>query len=129
MPHRIVLPPAGREAWKGRYLLTLALSLHGRPAGPRNAIHLEAVKINKIDSPVAGRANVLVVPGLEAGNMLAKSLAFPAGAHAPGTVLHARAPRIPTSRPYPAVIRPASCGTALYVAHAFKEAARKAVPA
>ena len=47
--------------------------------------------IKKIDSPVAGRANVLVVPTSEAGNMLAKSLSFLAGADAAGIVLGARA--------------------------------------
>ena len=55
-------------------------------------------KIKKIDSPVAGRANVLVVPDLEAGNMLAKSLSFLAGADAAGIVLGARVPIILTSR-------------------------------
>ena len=47
------------------------------PLALDNAISLEAAKIKKIDSPVAGRANVLVVPDLEAGNMLAKSLHLP----------------------------------------------------
>ena len=51
-----------------------------------------------IASPVAGRANVLVVPDLEAGNMLAKSLSFLAGADAAGIVLGARVPIILTSR-------------------------------
>ena len=46
------------------------------PLALDNAIDLEAVAIKKIESPVAGRANVLVVPDLEAGNMLAKSLRF-----------------------------------------------------
>ena len=55
-------------------------------------------QIKKIDSPVAGRANVLVVPDLEAGNMLAKSLSFLAGADAAGIVLGARVPIILTSR-------------------------------
>ena len=52
------------------------------PLALDNAISLESVKIKKIDSPVAGRANVLIVPDLEAGNMLAKSLSFLAGADA-----------------------------------------------
>ena len=55
----------------------------------------KSVKIKKIDSPVAGRANVLVVPDLEAGNMLAKSLSFLAGADAAGIVLGARGPDHP----------------------------------
>ena len=68
------------------------------PLALDNAISLEAAKIKKIDSPVAGRANVLVVPDLEAGNMLAKSLSFLAGADAAGIVLGARVPIILTSR-------------------------------
>src|SRR6187399_2235248 len=68
------------------------------PLALDNAISLESVAIKKIDSPVAGRANVLVVPDLEAGNMLAKSLSFLAGADAAGIVLGARVPIILTSR-------------------------------
>ncbi len=68
------------------------------PLALDNAINLESVAIKKIDSPVAGRANVLVVPDLEAGNMLAKSLSFLAGADAAGIVLGARVPIILTSR-------------------------------
>ena len=67
-------------------------------------------KIKKIDSPVAGRANVLVVPDLEAGNMLAKSLSFLAGADAAGIVLGARVPIILTSRADSVMTRLASCG-------------------
>ena len=54
------------------------------PLALDNAISPEAAAIKKIVSPVAGRANVLVVPDLEAGNMLAKSLSFLAGADAAG---------------------------------------------
>lgn len=68
------------------------------PLALDNAISLESVAIKKIDSPVAGRANVLVVPDLEAGNMLAKSLSFLAGADAAGIVLGARVLIILTSR-------------------------------
>ena len=60
------------------------------PLALDNAISLEAAAIKKINSPVAGRANVLVVPDLEAGNMLAKSLSFLAGADAAGIVLGAQ---------------------------------------
>ncbi len=67
------------------------------PLALDNAISLESAEIKKIDSPVAGRANVLVVPDLEAGNMLAKSLSFMAGADAAGIVLGARVPIILTS--------------------------------
>ena len=68
------------------------------PLALDNAISPEAAAIKKIVSPVAGRANVLVVPDLEAGNMLAKSLSFLAGADAAGIVLGARVPIILTSR-------------------------------
>src|SRR5205814_293529 len=80
------------------------------PLALDNAISLESVKIKKIDSPVAGRANVLVVPDLEAGNMLAKSLSFLAGADAAGIVLGARVPIILTSRADSVTTRLASCG-------------------
>lgn len=63
-----------------------------------NAISLEAARTKKIHSPVAGRADVLLVPDLEAGNMLAKQLQYLAGADAAGIVLGARVPIILTSR-------------------------------
>ena len=68
------------------------------PLALDNAINEDAAAIKHIVSPVAGRANVLVVPDLEAGNMLAKSLSFLAGAAAAGVVLGARVPIILTSR-------------------------------
>ncbi len=92
------------------------------PLALDNAISLESVKIKQIDSPVAGRANVLVVPDLEAGNMLAKSLSFLAGADAAGIVLGARVPIILTSRADSVMTRLASCGIAALVAHARREA-------
>jgi phosphate acetyltransferase len=88
------------------------------PLALDNAIDLEAAKIKKIDSPVAGRANVLVVPDLEAGNMLAKSLTFLAGADAAGIVLGARVPIILTSRADSVLTRLASCAVASLVARA-----------
>jgi phosphate acetyltransferase len=97
------------------------------PLALDNAISLESVKIKKIDSPVAGRANVLVVPDLEAGNMLAKSLSFLAGADAAGIVLGARVPIILTSRADSVMTRLASCGIAALVAHARREEATRAV--
>jgi len=92
-----------------------------------NAISLESVKIKKINSLVAGRANVLVVPDLESGNMLAKSLSFLAGADAAGIVLGARVPIILTSRADSLTTRLASCGIAALVAQARREAAGKAI--
>lgn len=97
------------------------------PLALDNAISLESVKIKHIDSPVAGRANVLVVPDLEAGNMLAKSLSFLAGADAAGIVLGARVPIVLTSRADSVTTRLASCGIASLVAHARREAASKAI--
>ncbi len=63
-----------------------------------NAIDPEAARIKGIESAVAGRAEILVVPDLEAGNMLAKNLTFLAEADAAGIVLGARVPIILTSR-------------------------------
>ncbi|HVE07439.1 MAG TPA: phosphate acetyltransferase [Paraburkholderia sp.] len=88
------------------------------PLALDNAIDVEAARIKKIDSPVAGRANVLLVPDLEAGNMLAKSLSFLAGADAAGIVLGARVPIILTSRADSVLTRLASCAVAALVAQA-----------
>jgi phosphate acetyltransferase len=88
------------------------------PLALDNAIDLGAAKIKKIQSPVAGQANVLVVPDLEAGNMLAKSLTFLADADAAGIVLGARVPIILTSRADSTVTRLASCAVASLVADA-----------
>jgi phosphate acetyltransferase len=97
------------------------------PLALDNAISLTAAEIKKIDSPVAGRANVLIVPDLEAGNMLAKSLSFLAGADAAGIVLGARVPIILTSRADSELTRLASCAVAVLVAYARREALKKAV--
>ncbi len=86
------------------------------PLALDNAINAEAAAIKHIVSPVAGRANVLVVPDLEAGNMLAKSLSFLAGADAAGIVLGARVPIILASRADALLTRLASCAVALLVA-------------
>jgi len=91
------------------------------PLALDNAIDPAAAKIKKIDSPVAGRANVLMVPDLEAGNMLAKSLSFLAGADAAGIVLGAKVPLILTSRADSMVTRLASCAVATLVAKARRE--------
>ena len=84
---------------------------------------LEAAAIKRIASPVAGRANILVVPDLEAGNMLAKSLSFLANADAAGIVLGARVPIILTSRADSLLTRLASCAVAVMVAAARRRAA------
>jgi phosphate acetyltransferase len=88
------------------------------PLALDNAIDLGAATIKKIQSPVAGQANVLVVPDLEAGNMLAKSLTFLADADAAGIVLGARVPIILTSRADSTITRLASCAVASLVADA-----------
>jgi phosphate acetyltransferase len=97
------------------------------PLALDNAIDLAAARIKKIDSPVAGKADVLVVPDLEAGNMLAKSLTFMANADAAGIVLGARVPVILTSRADSVTTRLASCAVAALVAHARASNVMKAV--
>ncbi|MBF9232440.1 phosphate acetyltransferase [Microvirga alba] len=86
------------------------------PLALDNAIDLGAARIKNINSPVAGQANVLVVPDLEAGNMLAKSLTFLADADAAGIVLGARVPIILTSRADSKITRLASCAVASLIA-------------
>jgi phosphate acetyltransferase len=97
------------------------------PLALDNAINAEAAAIKRIVSPVAGRANVLVVPDLEAGNMLAKSLSFLAGADAAGIVLGARVPIVLTSRADSTVTRLASCAVATLVAKWRRELPPKAI--
>ena len=88
------------------------------PLALDNAISAEAACIKGICSLVAGRAQVLVVPDLEAGNMLAKNLTFMAGAGAAGIVLGARVPIILTSRADSGRARLASCAIAtVYADH------------
>ncbi len=82
-----------------------------------NAISLEAARVKGIKSPVAGRAQILVVPDLEAGNMLAKNLSFLSRADAAGIVLGARVPIILTSRADNVRTRMASCAVAMLLAY------------
>ena len=82
-----------------------------------NAISLRAAQTKHIDSPVAGDADILVVPDLESGNMLAKQLEYLAGATASGLVLGARVPIALTSRADGASARVASALLAKLVAH------------
>ena len=88
------------------------------PLAMDNAINLEAARTKGIASPVAGDADILLAPDLEAGNILAKLLTFLANADAAGLVLGARVPIILTSRADSVQSRLASCGVALLVAHA-----------
>jgi phosphate acetyltransferase len=88
-----------------------------------NAISPEAAAIKGIKSEVAGRAQILVVPDLEAGNMLAKNLAFLAKADTAGIVLGARVPIILTSRADSVRSRMASCAAAVLYADARRRTA------
>ena len=88
------------------------------PLALDNAISPESARIKEIASPVAGQAQILVVPDLEAGNMLAKNLSFLANADAAGIVLGARVPIILTSRADNVRTRLASCAVAALYAHA-----------
>jgi phosphate acetyltransferase/phosphate butyryltransferase len=87
------------------------------PLAMDNAISPEAAKTKGISSPVAGDADILVAPDLEAGNILAKQLTFLANAAAAGIVLGARVPIILTSRADSVRVRMASCAVAVLVAH------------
>jgi phosphate acetyltransferase len=93
------------------------------PLALDNAISPEAARIKGIKSDVAGRAQILVVPDLEAGNMLAKNLTFLADADAAGIVLGARVPIILTSRADSVRTRMASCAVAALYAHARRTSA------
>jgi phosphate acetyltransferase len=88
------------------------------PLAYDNAVDPEAARIKGIKSEVAGRAQILIVPDLEAGNMLAKNLAFMAKADTAGIVLGARVPIILTSRADSVRSRMASCAAAVLYADA-----------
>lgn len=88
-----------------------------------NAIDLEAARIKGIHSPVAGRAQILVVPDLEAGNMLAKNLVYLLKADSAGLVLGARVPIVLTSRADSVRSRMASCAAAVLYAAARRKSA------
>lgn len=88
-----------------------------------NAISVEAARIKGIDSDVAGRADILVAPDLEAGNMLAKQLEYLSGAQSSGIVLGARVPIALTSRADTVLSRMASCALALLLVHHKKQSA------
>lgn len=96
------------------------------PLAMDNAISLEAARIKKIDSEVAGVADVLIAPDLEAGNILAKQLIFLANAEAAGIVLGARVPIVLTSRADSVRTRHASVATAVLHAHAVRQGMHKA---
>jgi phosphotransacetylase/acyl dehydratase len=89
-----------------------------------NAISEEAARTKKIVSPVAGRADILVVPDLEAGNMVAKQLQYFAGADSAGIVLGTRVPIVLTSRADSVRTRLASTAVMLLVADAKRRVAK-----
>jgi phosphotransacetylase/acyl dehydratase len=82
-----------------------------------NAINLQAARTKNIDSPVAGRADILVMPDLEAGNMVAKQLQYLAGADSAGIVLGTRVPIVLTSRADTVRTRLASTAVMALLAH------------
>jgi phosphate acetyltransferase len=87
-----------------------------------NAISKDAARVKGIESEVAGDPDILLVPDLEAGNMLAKQLSFLANADSAGLVLGARVPIILTSRADTVRSKIASCGVAMLAAHARRQA-------
>jgi phosphate acetyltransferase len=93
-----------------------------------NAIDPEAARIKGITSAVAGQAQILVVPDLEAGNMLAKNLIFLTHADAAGLVLGARVPIVLTSRADTVRVRLASCAIAALYAASRRRTLALAVP-
>ncbi|MGH8608041.1 MAG: bifunctional enoyl-CoA hydratase/phosphate acetyltransferase, partial [Gammaproteobacteria bacterium] len=82
-----------------------------------NAVSETAAQAKGIDSPVAGRADILLVPDVESGNMLAKQIEYLAGATGAGVVLGARVPIVLTSRADDTIMRIASCALALLLSH------------
>ncbi|AOJ35042.1 bifunctional enoyl-CoA hydratase/phosphate acetyltransferase [Burkholderia metallica] len=94
----------------------LAGAIVDGPLAFDNAISLRAAHDKGIDSPVAGHADILVVPDIEAGNLLAKQLEYLGGAVSAGIVVGARVPIVLTSRADGAVVRIASCALAMVLA-------------
>jgi len=93
-----------------------------------NAVSARAARTKRIHSPVAGRADILLVPNLEAGNMLAKQLLYFAGADSAGVVVGARVPVVLTSRADNVRMRVGSAAVAKLLVHG-RRTARPKVPA
>ena len=91
------------------------------PLAMDNAISMAAARIKGIESSVAGQADVLVVPDLESGNMMAKQFEYLGGAASAGIVLGARVPIVLTSRADSRETRIASCAVAVLVAQHYRE--------
>jgi phosphate acetyltransferase len=92
-----------------------------------NAISEEAARVKKIASPVAGKADILLVPDLEAGNILAKQLQYLAGAESAGIVLGTRVPIVLNSRADTVRTRLVSTAVMKLVAHSKRGAASGAI--
>jgi len=92
-----------------------------------NAISEHAARTKGIRSPVAGRADILMVPNIESGNMLAKQLLYFAGADSAGVVLGARVPVVLTSRADNVRMRIGSAAVAKLLAHSRRESTRRVV--
>jgi len=85
-----------------------------------NAVSAAAARIKGITSPVAGQADILVVPDLESGNMLAKQLEYLGNADTAGIALGAKVPIVLTSRADARDTRLASCAIAVMLAHHYR---------
>lgn len=92
------------------------------PLALDTAVSAHAAEIKSLSSPVVGKADILLVPNLEAGNMLAKQLEYLGGAHMAGIVLGAKVPIILTSRADPPRSRFISCAIAALLARSAKRA-------
>jgi phosphate acetyltransferase len=88
------------------------------PIDLASAVDEGAARIKGLESPVAGKADILIAPNIEAGNMMYKELAFMAGAQVAGLVMGARVPVILTSRADTAQARMFSCALAVLMAEA-----------
>ena len=92
------------------------------------AVDIEAARIKDISSPVAGLADVLIVPNIESGNMVYKNLAFMADAQTAGLVVGARVPVILTSRADAAAARLFSAAAAVLYADALARDSASILP-
>ena len=105
----------------------LILPILDGPLAFDNAISKDAARMKGIKSDVAGDPDILLVPDLEAGNILAKQLTFLANADSAGVVLGARVPIILTCRADSVRSRSASCAVAMLAAHARRKALQTTV--
>ena len=119
--HNAPLPPERQVGFYGLDFYSLHTSI-AAVIDYLDQIDPEAARIKGIKSEVAGRAQILVVPDLEAGNMLAKNLIYLAKADSAGIVLGARVPIVLTSRADSVRSRMASCAVAVLFADARRRA-------